>query len=254
MTSGYAPLLRYFLQDAGLTLPTVWKLTMIKFKTLLFTLFLCLAAGTVLAESQRTDIHDEASQVQPLLPGMKAPAFKVQTVESQPMKFDPDAMDKPLVLTFFRGGWCPYCNLHLSEMRKAESELKEMGFDIWFISIDQPSVLYASLDQADIGYTILSDSSLDATRAFGIAFQLPDDLVERYLDYGIDLEAATGETHHVLPAPSTFIIGTDGIIRFQYTNPDYKVRLHPDVLLAAAKAYINDQDQRLERQYKAMKD
>jgi peroxiredoxin len=227
---------------------------MIKFKTLLFILLLCVPVGVVLAESQRTDIHSEASQVQPLLPGMKAPAFKVLTVESQPLMFDPDTMDKPLVLTFFRGGWCPYCNLHLSEMRKAESELKEMGFDIWFISIDKPSVLYASLDQPDIGYTILSDSRLDATRAFGIAFQLPDELVERYLDYGIDLEAATGETHHVLPAPSTFVIGTDGIIHFEYTNPDYKVRLHPDVLLAAAKAYVNDEDQRLDRQYKAMKD
>ena len=51
------------------------------------------------------------------------------------------------------------------------------------------------------------------------------------------LEGSSGETHHVLPAPATFIIGTDGIIQFQYTNPDYKVRLHPDVLLAAARAY-----------------
>jgi len=227
---------------------------MIKFRTLLFTLFLCLNASAVLAQSQRTDIHDEASQVQPLLPGMKAPAFEVLTVESQPLKYDPEAMDKPLVLTFFRGGWCPYCNLHLSEMRKAESELKEMGFDIWFVSMDQPSVLYASLEQPDIGYTILSDSSLSATRAFGIAFRMPDELVERYLDYGVDLEAVSGETHHVLPAPSTFLIGADGVIRFEYTNPDYKVRLHPDVLLAAARAYVNDEDKRLERQYKAMKD
>jgi peroxiredoxin len=129
-----------------------------------------------------------------------------------------------------------------------------MGFDIWFISIDQPSVLYDSLDQPDIGYTILSDSSLSATRAFGIAFRMPDEMVERYLEYDIDLEAASGETHHVLPAPSTFIIGSDGIIRFEYTNPDYKVRLHPDVLLAAARTYVDDQDKRLERQYKAMKD
>jgi len=227
---------------------------MIKLNALLLALLLCLPVTAVPADAQRTDIHAEASQVQPLLPGMKAPAFEVLTVESQPLLFDPDTMDKPLVLTFFRGGWCPYCNLHLSEMRKAESELKELGFDIWFISIDQPSVLYESLDQPDIGYTVLSDSRLQATRGFGIAFQLPDDLVERYLGYGIDLEAATGETHHVLPAPSTFIIGMDGLIRFEYTNPDYKVRLHPDVLLAAAKAYINDEDKRLERQYKAMKE
>jgi peroxiredoxin len=227
---------------------------MIKPKSLLLALFLCLPVGVLQAQFARNDIHDEASQVQPLLPGMKAPAFEVLTVESRPLIFDPDKMGKPLVLTFFRGGWCPYCNLHLAELRTAESELKTMGFDIWFISIDQPSVLYDSLDQPDIGYTILSDSRLSATRAFGIAFRMPDEMVERYLEYDIDLEAASGENHHVLPAPSTFIIGSDGIIRFEYTNPDYKARLHPDVLLAAARVYVNDEDQRLERQYKAMKD
>ena len=204
------------------------------------------------AQFQRTDIHDEASQVQPLLPGMKAAAFDVLTVEGEPYHFDPDHMQMPLVLTFFRGGWCPYCNLHLSEMRKAEAELDALGFDIWFVSVDQPSVLYASLEEPDIGYTLFSDSGLSATRGFGLAFRMPDDLVEKYLEYGVDLEAASGQTHHVLPAPSTFLIGTDGIIRFQYTNPDYKVRLHPDVLLAAARSYTRDMDHRLEKQYKAM--
>jgi len=185
---------------------------------------------------------------------MKAPEFEVQTVEGELLRFDPENMEKPLVVTFFRGGWCPYCNLHLSEMRKAEEELLAMGFDIWFISIDQPSVLYASLDEPDIGYTILSDSKLHATRAFGLAFRMPDDLVERYLEWDIDIEAASGETHHVLPAPGTFLIGTDGIITFEYTNPNYKARLHPDVLLTAARVYKGDEDKRLERQYRAMKD
>lgn len=226
---------------------------MIKTISLTVLLFL-IPTGALDAQSNRTDIHADASLVQPLLPGMKAPQFEVLTVTGEPQVFDPDNMEKPLVMSFFRGGWCPYCNLHLAEMRKAEQELKAMGFDIWFISIDQPSVLYDSLDQPDIGYTILSDSSLGATRGFGLAFQMPDDLVERYLEWDIDLEAASGETHHVLPAPATFIIGTDGIIQFQYTNPDYKVRLHPSVLLAAAKAYTDDETRRLERQYKAKKD
>ncbi|MGA9575264.1 MAG: hypothetical protein WBS20_15095, partial [Lysobacterales bacterium] len=70
------------------------------------------------------------------------------------------------------------------------------------------------------------------------------------LGYGIDLEKASGENHHVLPAPATFIIGTDGVINFAYINPNYKVRLHPDVLLAAAKAYTQDADDRLEARRK----
>ena len=221
---------------------------------LLAAVFLTFFASIAVAQSQRTDIHLDANDVQPLLPGMQASAFEVFSVEGQSVHFDPENMQKPLVLTFFRGGWCPYCNLHLAELRKAESELKELGFDIWFISIDRPELLYDSLEQPDIGYTVLSDSGLEATRAFGLAFRVTDETVVRYKTYNIDLEAASGKSHHVLPAPSTYIIASDGMIRFQYTNPDYAVRLHPDVLLAAARAYDDEVNDRLRRQHKAKKE
>ena len=220
----------------------------------LMAIMLMVFSVTVMAANTREDIHDSADQVQPLLAGMKAPDFTVRDVKDQAFQYKADAQTKPVVLTFFRGGWCPYCNLHLSEMRLAEKQLKELGFDIWFISIDKPELLFESLDEPDIAYTIYSDSSLDATRAFGLAFRVDDELNERYLGYGIDLERASGEDHHVLPAPATYIIGTDGIINFAYINPDYKVRLHPDVLLAAAKAYNEDSDKRLAQKRKqAMK-
>jgi peroxiredoxin len=222
-------------------------------KSVLVCLLLGTACGGAYAEVQRSDIHADASQVQPLLPGMQAPAFNLRNARGEPIAFDPKSLTKPLVLTFFRGGWCPYCNLHLAEMRKAEEELRSLGFDIWFISIDKPEALYASLEQPDIGYQVLSDAKLEATRAFGLAFRVPAELVEQYQGWGIDLEGASGETHHVLPAPSTYLIGADGVIRFQYTNPDYTVRLHPDVLLAAARAYRNDEDSRLQRAYEAKK-
>ena len=225
-----------------------------KFASVLIAVFLLAQSIVTMAADQREDIHASADQVQPLLAGMKAPAFTVRDVEGGVFEFTGEGMDKPVVLTFFRGGWCPYCNLHLSEMRLAEKQLEEMGFNIWFISIDKPELLLESLADPEIGYTIYSDSSLDATRAFGLAFRVDDELNKRYLSYNIDLEKASGETHHVLPAPATYIIGNDGIINFAYINPDYKVRLHPDVLLAAAKAYNEDADKRLDRQRKqAMK-
>ena len=198
-----------------------------------------------MAANNRTDIHTSAADVQPLLIGMEAPDFTLRDVENQPFSFTSGVQAKPIVLTFFRGGWCPYCNMHLSELRLAEKQLKEMGFDIWFISIDKPELLLESLDDPGIGYTVYSDSALNATRAFGLAFQVDDELNERYLSYDIDLEKASGENHHVLPAPATYIIGTDGVINFAYINPDYKVRLHPDVLLAAATAYLDEADKRL---------
>jgi len=205
------------------------------------------------AESSRTDIHSDATLVQPLMPGMDAPAFSVKDANGEAVSFAPDQMQKPLVLSFFRGGWCPYCNLNLAEMRHAEKELRALGFDIWFVSVDSPEMIYASLQEPDIGYIVLSDAKLEATRAFGIAFNIPDEMVKRYVEYGIDLEKASGESHHVLPVPSIFIIGSDGKISFQYTNPDYHVRLHPDVLLAAARAYTEDADMRLNSKLKAMR-
>lgn len=198
-----------------------------------------------MAGDKREDIHTSASEVQPLMIGMKAPEFIVRDAENQIFNFEPGKQDKPVVLTFFRGGWCPYCNLHLSEMRLAEKQLTDMGFDIWFISIDKPEMLLASLDDPEVGYTIYSDSSLSATRSFGLAFRVDDELNQKYLNWNIDLEKASGEDHHVLPAPATYIIGTDGVINFAYINPDYKVRLHPNILLAAATAYKEDADKRL---------
>lgn len=211
------------------------------------------ASTGLAADDPRTAIHADANAVQPLLPGMRAPAFEVRDAKGARVAFHPDHMDQPIVVTFFRGGWCPYCNLHLAELRKAEGELEQMGFDIWFISVDRPELLYESLEQPDIGYVVLSDSGLDATRAFGLAFQVSDELVQKYLTHDIDLEKASGESHHVLPVPATFIIGADGVIQFQHTNPNYKMRLHPDVLLAAARAYVDDTATRLIMQQKSRK-
>ena len=224
-----------------------------KFVTGLILILLMGFSVVVMAADKREDIHASAEDVQPLMVGMKAPDFTVLDVENGTVRFVPGEQDKPVVLTFFRGGWCPYCNLHLSELRLAEKQLKEMGFDIWFISIDKPELLLESLDDPDIGYTVYSDSALNATRAFGLAFRVDDELNERYLSYDIDLEKASGENHHVLPAPATYIIGRDGIINFAYINPDYKVRLHPNVLLAAAQAYNENADTRLVEKRKQAK-
>lgn len=221
-------------------------------------LFMCSlpawADGNEDAAAGRHAIHASAELAQPLMPGMKAPSFTILDPAGEPVSFDPADLERPVIMTFYRGGWCPYCNLHLAEMRHTEEQIKAMGYDIWFISVDQPSVLKASLDEPDLEYRVLSDSDLVATRAFGIAFKMPDDLVERYLEYDIDVEAASGRDHHVLPVPSTFIIGTNGVIKFAYSNPDYKIRLAPEILLAAATVHVEDIDGRLVEEYKARRE
>jgi peroxiredoxin len=80
-----------------------------------------------------------------------------------------------------------------------------------------------------------------------------DDVLEKYLGYGIDLEEYSGRDHHVLPVPSTFIIGRDGVIKFAYSNPDYSVRISPQVLVTAAEVHRGDNDERLRKAYDARK-
>jgi len=103
------------------------------------------------------------------------------------------------------------------------------------LSPDRPEALRESRKAKDLGYRLLSDSKMEASRAFGLAWQVSPAEVQRLAGYGIDIEAASGETHHQLPVPAVYLIDTDGRIVFRSFDPDYKVRLGTDELLAAAR-------------------
>jgi peroxiredoxin len=95
------------------------------------------------------------------------------------------------------------------------------------------------LEAKDLGYTLYSDSSLEAAGAFGIVYQLDDATLVRYKEYGIDLEAASGRSHHRLPVPSVFLVEAGGTIRWVYSNPDHRVRPDNDSLLKAARRFAS---------------
>jgi len=202
----------------------------------------------LLAQSitSHAEIFSSADDVRPLLPGMAAPEFRVIDVDGNEVEVDPASIEKPVVLTFYRGGWCPYCNMHLAELRTAETELAELGFEVWFVSPDKPALL-AEGKHSEFGYRLLSDPGMNAAQAFGIAFRLDDETFERYVGFGNNLNERSGDDHQALPAPATFIIGTDGVIQFGYVNPDYSVRLAPEVLLAAARSYADGKHKRFQR-------
>ena len=204
------------------------------------------AAFLLLPTLSAAEIFDTPEQVRPVLPGMQAPAFRVVDVDGETVEVDPASLTKPVVVTFYRGGWCPYCNMHLAELRTTEAALTEMGFEVWFVSPDKPELLSAGKD-SEFDYRLFSDPEMNAAQAFGIAFRLDDETFERYVGFGTDLNERSGDDHRALPAPATFIIGTEGKIQFGYVNPDYSVRLAPEVLLAAAHAYADGAHKRLQR-------
>jgi peroxiredoxin len=180
-------------------------------------------------------VPQDPAQVVPLAVGNTIPTVTVRGPDGRDRELGPGSLVKPTVLIFYRGGWCPYCNTHLGELRKAEAPLVDLGYDLLFLSADRPELLYSSLKEPGLNYTILSDARMTAARAYGVAFRVDDATAARYKGFGIDLEAASGETHHELPVPAVFIVDRSGVIRFAYANADYKIRLAPEVLLAEAR-------------------
>ncbi len=186
-------------------------------------------------------IAASADQITPLKSGEQAPAFVVLDADGNEFSFDPDALVRPAVLITFRGGWCPFCNMHLSELRTVVPEIAAMGVDVMFLSGDRPEMLYASLAAdtqetiADLDYKIYSDADAQAAIALGIAFKASDRTINRRLDKGQDIEDSSMLQHGVVPVPAVYAIDTSGTIRFDFVEPDYKVRLPAEELLAVAK-------------------
>lgn len=188
----------------------------------------------------RADVPDDPAKVVPVTVGSVAPAFQGREVDGRPYRFNPAKLRKPVLMIFYRGGWCPYCNLHLKDLRTVEPEIVRLGYDVIFLSTDRPSLLYSSLKEK-VNYHIVSDASMEAARAFGVAYRLDAETLSMMRTYGVDLEATQGTTSHELPVPSVFIIDRNGIVRFRHFNADYRVRLDAGSVLAAAKNVLHAQ-------------
>lgn len=172
-----------------------------------------------------------------LVVGDTIPDATLRTDKDAEFKLRDAVKAKPAVIIFYRGGWCPFCSKHLSTLADIEKDLAAAGVQLLAISADQPTKLRERPEQKKLSYTLLSDSTMTAAKAFGIAFQVPDNLVHRYKTaFNLDLETESGQFHHLLPHPAVYVVDKSGVIRFAHVNQDYKVRLEADKVLEAAKA------------------
>lgn len=186
------------------------------------------------------DVAPDASSICPILLGAEIPDTKLSMVDGELVSLRELAQEKPTVIIFYRGGWCPYCSAHLKELKDAVGPLADLGYQTLAISADKPEKALRTYEKKKLPYTVYSDSKLLAAKAFGIAFQVDDAYVKKLKMFGISMEKASGETHHWLPVPGVFIFGKDGELKFSYVNPTYTVRLSGDVLMAAAKAALKE--------------
>jgi len=188
-------------------------------------LLLAFASSSVTAQ-----LPEKAEDVSPLLIGETFPDQQLTDMENQQVSLLEVVKKKPTVLVFYRGGWCPYCNAHLSALGQNEAEILGLGYQVVAISPDAAKGLQETVAKDEIKYRLLSDASGDLAKAVGVAFKAPEKYGQHLLD------ASGGKNTGFLPVPSVFVLDTSGSILFEYINPDYKKRLDGELLLAVLRA------------------
>lgn len=134
----------------------------------------------------------------------------------------------PVVAVFYRGGWCPYCNITLRAYQRALAEIRAAGAEFVAISPERPDHGLSTAEKNDLAFPVLSDTDNRVANSFGLVFELPAELAQAYAANGINLSKinAVGEWH--LPAPATFVIARSGRVALAHVEVDYRRRLDPD--------------------------
>lgn len=170
-------------------------------------------------------VADSANETRPLQAGQPVPSVSIQDASGETVTLQSLYQNQPIVLVFFRGGWCPICTKHTQELIKIYPQITSLGAEVVGISPDSPLSSKGNVTKNSIPFPILSDAEVRAAKAFGIAFQVDQATVVRYKGFGIDLARASGFSHHALPIPAVYIVDTKGKIVYSHSDPNYRERL-----------------------------
>jgi len=163
--------------------------------------------------------------------GDRAPAFILKDPEGKPVSSADLLAQGPLVISFYRGVWCPYCNLELQALQEALPQFRELNAGLVAISPQTAANSRKAQRQNKLDFPILSDTHNDVAAGFGLRFALPDYLVDLYRQLKNDLPSFNDDPAWTLPMPARYVIGQDGVIAYAEVNPDYTQRPEPDSML-----------------------
>jgi peroxiredoxin len=169
--------------------------------------------------------------------GADAPNFRLPNAQGGSVELNTLLRRGPVVLLFYRGQWCPYCNLVLRAYEKALPQFEALGANLVAVSPQTPDNSFRTAEKNELSYPVLSDVGLHVSRAYGLAFDLPTELVELYQRrWNNDLVKWNGEGGWSLPIPATYLIGRDSRVVLAHIDPDYRERLDPEIVLARLRA------------------
>ena len=163
--------------------------------------------------------------------GARAPIFTLPNAQGELLRSAELLAKGPLVLTFYRGIWCPYCNMDLQAIEATAEEIRALGASLVAISSQTAPNRRRSEKENALSFPILSDHGNSVANEFGLRFRLPDELIAVYKGFGNDLTVGNGEDSWTLPMPARYVIATDGFIAYAEVKPDYTRRPDPSELL-----------------------
>lgn len=167
--------------------------------------------------------------------GEFAPDFALPGVDSAPVRLARALADGPVILSFYRGVWCPYCNLELRAYQAQAGRMRAAGVRLIAISPELPDHTAATIREGGLAFDVVSDVGSEVARAYGVAFDLADELRPLYARLGHALPDRNG-ADWVLPVPATYVVAPSGEIVLASVDTDYRRRLDPDDAITAATA------------------
>jgi peroxiredoxin len=168
--------------------------------------------------------------------GTRAPRFSLPSATGETVALDALLTKGPVVLTFYRGAWCPYCNIALRALQQHHDAIAARGARLVAVSPQIPDESLSLAEKHDLAFDVLSDVGSDTAKQYGLAFDLPEELAAVYDRFGFDLQHVNGGHARTLPLPATYVIDRDGTIRWAFVDTDYTRRAEPADILAALDA------------------
>ena len=181
---------------------------------------------------------DELAKSMPS-PGIKigefAPNFNLKNSLGKEISLQNELKKGPVVLVFYRGAWCPFCNMHLHAIQKNLPKIKQLGAQLIAVTPQQPDKSAEQIKKDGFPFNVLSDLSSQVMKDYQLYFELPEYLLTVYKKHGLDIEAYNGKGRAVLPVPGTFVINKQGVVVAMQAETDYKKRMEPADIIKALK-------------------
>ncbi len=171
--------------------------------------------------------------------GSKMPAFSLPNAINETVSSNILLKKGPLVINFYRGGWCPYCNLELRAFQQALPEITDLGAQLVAISPNLPDKSLSSIEKNSLNFEVLSDIGNKISRQFGLVFTLDAELRPLYKQFGVEIPTFNGDESYELPIPATYVVNSDGIITLAFVDADYTKRLEPEEVVKALRTIKN---------------